>query len=205
MEHARTAAAAPQQTLLTCRPNPPPTSHPAAALLPACLPARLPARLQLLLYPNPSDPLNGEAAALHMRDPAAFQRKVKDYVQRFAKAEDVAALEEKEKRGGGSGEQGEGMSEDGSGERGREGGREGGDTGFSGWLELGCVCVAAGWRRWVAMACNALLGRGSVLIRFCMAAPGSCVLQMATSLAAAKRRRRRRRSRQQGRWSDRQR
>jgi ubiquitin-conjugating enzyme E2 H len=32
--------------------------------------------LQLLLYPNPSDPLNGEAAALHMRDPAAYQKKV---------------------------------------------------------------------------------------------------------------------------------
>ena len=31
---------------------------------------------QLLLYPNPSDPLNGEAAALHMRDPAAYQKKV---------------------------------------------------------------------------------------------------------------------------------
>ena len=155
MEHARTAAAAPQQTLLTCRPNPPPTSHPAAALLPACLPARLPARLQLLLYPNPSDPLNGEAAALHMRDPAAFQRKVKDYVQRFAKAEDVAALEEKEKRGGGSGEQGEGMSEDGSGERGREGGRGVTRGSLGGWSWGACV-----WRRgggggwpWPAMRC----------------------------------------------------
>ena len=32
---------------------------------------------QLLLYPNASDPLNGEAAALHMRDPPAYIRKVK--------------------------------------------------------------------------------------------------------------------------------
>ena len=32
---------------------------------------------QLLLYPNASDPLNGEAAALLMRDPAAYNRKVK--------------------------------------------------------------------------------------------------------------------------------
>ncbi|EYU42972.1 hypothetical protein MIMGU_mgv1a0146272mg, partial [Erythranthe guttata] len=32
---------------------------------------------QLLLYPNPSDPLNGEAAALMMRDKAAYEQKVK--------------------------------------------------------------------------------------------------------------------------------
>lgn len=32
---------------------------------------------QLLLYPNPSDPLNGEAAALMMRDRAAYEQKVK--------------------------------------------------------------------------------------------------------------------------------
>jgi hypothetical protein len=32
---------------------------------------------QLLLYPNPTDPLNGEAAALLMRDPAAYNTRVK--------------------------------------------------------------------------------------------------------------------------------
>jgi len=32
---------------------------------------------QLLLYPNPTDPLNGEAAALLMREPEAYNQKVK--------------------------------------------------------------------------------------------------------------------------------
>ncbi|KAG6784786.1 hypothetical protein POTOM_010495 [Populus tomentosa] len=32
---------------------------------------------QLLLYPNPSDPLNGEAAALMMRDKPAYEQRVK--------------------------------------------------------------------------------------------------------------------------------
>jgi ubiquitin-conjugating enzyme E2 H len=32
---------------------------------------------QLLRYPNPSDPLNGEAAALMMREPKAYEGKVK--------------------------------------------------------------------------------------------------------------------------------
>jgi len=31
---------------------------------------------QLLRYPNPTDPLNGEAAALMMRDPKGYDRKV---------------------------------------------------------------------------------------------------------------------------------
>ena len=39
---------------------------------------------QLLTYPNPADPLNGEAAALMMRDSAAFERKVRDYVAKYA-------------------------------------------------------------------------------------------------------------------------
>ena len=32
---------------------------------------------QLLLYPNPSGPLNGDAAALMMRDRPAYEQKVK--------------------------------------------------------------------------------------------------------------------------------
>lgn len=32
---------------------------------------------QLLRYPNPTDPLNGEAAALMMREPKAYEAKVK--------------------------------------------------------------------------------------------------------------------------------
>lgn len=36
---------------------------------------------QLLLYPNPTDPLNGEAAALMMRDREHYEQKVKgDYL-----------------------------------------------------------------------------------------------------------------------------
>ena len=39
---------------------------------------------QLLLYPNPTDPLNGEAAALLLRDPPAYAARVKEFVVRFA-------------------------------------------------------------------------------------------------------------------------
>ncbi|KAK4111271.1 ubiquitin-conjugating enzyme [Canariomyces notabilis] len=42
---------------------------------------------QLLRYPNPSDPLNGEAAALLMREPKSYDQKVKEYVQRYASKE----------------------------------------------------------------------------------------------------------------------
>lgn len=59
---------------------------------------------QLLLYPNPTDPLNGEAASLLMREPEAYNSKVRgisiaclfvirilmvDYVKLFAKESDV--------------------------------------------------------------------------------------------------------------------
>ncbi len=39
---------------------------------------------QLLHYPNPTDPLNGEAAALLMREPNAYEAKVKEYVTKYA-------------------------------------------------------------------------------------------------------------------------
>ena len=51
---------------------------------------------QLLRYPNPSDPLNNEAATLLMRDPPSYNAKVKDVVKRFATAEQVPAGDEDE-------------------------------------------------------------------------------------------------------------
>ena len=54
---------------------------------------------QLLLYPNPTDPLNGEAAALLMRDPAGYQQRVREYVQKYASG-GASALEQ---LGGGRG------------------------------------------------------------------------------------------------------
>jgi len=39
---------------------------------------------QLLLYPNPSDPLNPSAASLMNRDKKAYEQKVRDYVRTYA-------------------------------------------------------------------------------------------------------------------------
>ncbi|KAJ2078368.1 ubiquitin-conjugating enzyme E2 H, partial [Coemansia sp. S142-1] len=47
---------------------------------------------QLLRYPNPTDPLNGEAAALMMRDASGYETKVKEYVQRYATKKALNAL-----------------------------------------------------------------------------------------------------------------
>ncbi|TYH81220.1 hypothetical protein ES332_D03G184300v1 [Gossypium tomentosum] len=49
---------------------------------------------QLLLYPNPSDPLNGEAAALMMRDRTSYEQRVKEYCEKYAKLEDIGAAPE---------------------------------------------------------------------------------------------------------------
>jgi len=54
---------------------------------------------QLLLYPNPTDPLNGEAAALALKEPDRYKTKIRDYVQRFAP-----------NTGGGSGKKGGGVA-----------------------------------------------------------------------------------------------
>ena len=55
---------------------------------------------QLLRYPNPNDPLNGEAAALLMRHPKEYDAKVKEYVQRFATKEAADAAFDKDDEDG---------------------------------------------------------------------------------------------------------
>jgi ubiquitin-conjugating enzyme E2 H len=58
---------------------------------------------QLLLYPNPTDPLNAEAAALHMKNQDKFKErvsylknfkhfKVKEYVKKFASSDNFDGL-----------------------------------------------------------------------------------------------------------------
>eukprot|EP00357_Protocruzia_adherens_P030221 CAMPEP_0114974400 /NCGR_PEP_ID=MMETSP0216-20121206/1497_1 /TAXON_ID=223996 /ORGANISM="Protocruzia adherens, Strain Boccale" /LENGTH=166 /DNA_ID=CAMNT_0002335015 /DNA_START=215 /DNA_END=715 /DNA_ORIENTATION=+ len=42
---------------------------------------------QLLLYPNPTDPLNIDAASLLLKDPERYKKKVKDYVEKYASVE----------------------------------------------------------------------------------------------------------------------
>ena len=39
---------------------------------------------QLLLYPNPADPLNGEAARLLQNDPEKYEKKIREYVKKYA-------------------------------------------------------------------------------------------------------------------------
>ncbi|TFJ83032.1 hypothetical protein NSK_005657 [Nannochloropsis salina CCMP1776] len=62
---------------------------------------------QLLRYPNPSDPLNADAANLLLRDPEGYHARVHDYVRRYASV--ALFLDEEEKAG--------------RNERGREAGR----------------------------------------------------------------------------------
>lgn len=51
---------------------------------------------QLLAYPNPSDPLNGEAAALMLRDPEKYKAKIREYVDKYAKEVDMDEKEGEE-------------------------------------------------------------------------------------------------------------
>ena len=46
---------------------------------------------QLLLYPNAADPLNGEAAALMMREPESYNQRIRDTVAKYANAAPLAS------------------------------------------------------------------------------------------------------------------
>ncbi|PIA38798.1 hypothetical protein AQUCO_02700179v1 [Aquilegia coerulea] len=51
---------------------------------------------QLLLYPNPADPLNGDAASLMLKDKQQYEQKVKEYCERYAKRENITNTAEEE-------------------------------------------------------------------------------------------------------------
>jgi ubiquitin-conjugating enzyme E2 H len=51
---------------------------------------------QLLRYPNPADPLNGDAAVLLIREPRTYEAKVRDYVSRYATKEAVEEMDNDE-------------------------------------------------------------------------------------------------------------
>jgi len=42
---------------------------------------------QLLTYPNPIDPLNGDAAAMYLHKPEDYKKKVQEYVKKYATEE----------------------------------------------------------------------------------------------------------------------
>lgn len=48
---------------------------------------------QLLLYPNPKDPLNSEAAKLLMTNENDYKKKVKDYIDKFASCSSKGSIQ----------------------------------------------------------------------------------------------------------------
>ncbi|KAL2515793.1 Ubiquitin-conjugating enzyme E2 5 [Forsythia ovata] len=52
--------------------------------------------LSFFFYPNPSDPLNGDAASLMMKDKALYERRVKEYCECYAKENINKSKEEEE-------------------------------------------------------------------------------------------------------------
>lgn len=60
---------------------------------------------QLLLYPNPADPLNGDAARLLQKDPEKYNKKIKEYVKKYA-SEGISINGDKKKNGNSNGTNG---------------------------------------------------------------------------------------------------
>jgi ubiquitin-conjugating enzyme E2 H len=50
---------------------------------------------QLLTYPNPIDPLNGDAAAMYLHKPEEYKKKVAEYVRKYATEEALREQEQK--------------------------------------------------------------------------------------------------------------
>eukprot|EP01001_Neometanema_parovale_P009415 NODE_5657_length_922_cov_97.301627_g5434_i0.p1 GENE.NODE_5657_length_922_cov_97.301627_g5434_i0~~NODE_5657_length_922_cov_97.301627_g5434_i0.p1 ORF type:complete len:205 (+),score=21.65 NODE_5657_length_922_cov_97.301627_g5434_i0:81-695(+) len=69
---------------------------------------------QLLSYPNPTDPMNGEAAALMMNNPDVYATRCREYTAKYARAEDARAPNEEDKQAADEAEDDEPMAAGGS-------------------------------------------------------------------------------------------
>uniref|UniRef100_A0A0G4HSA3 UBC core domain-containing protein n=1 Tax=Chromera velia CCMP2878 TaxID=1169474 RepID=A0A0G4HSA3_9ALVE len=67
---------------------------------------------QLLAYPNPSDPLNSDAAALLMHDTKQYEEKIKEYVRLHASPSNILNGSSSSTNPGANGEGGEGLPKD---------------------------------------------------------------------------------------------
>lgn len=65
---------------------------------------------QLLTYPNPVDPLNGDAAALYLHKPEEYKAKVREYVKKYATDEALKAHEQHRSSSSSSSSHGAGAS-----------------------------------------------------------------------------------------------
>lgn len=66
---------------------------------------------QLLLYPNPSDPLNGHAAALMFKEPDAYKARIREHVKKHASV-DFKLQEDEDEDDEGEADGGEGVTGD---------------------------------------------------------------------------------------------
>lgn len=49
---------------------------------------------QLLRYPNPTDPLNSDAASLYLKNPQQYEKQVRQYVEKYAKQVEQPSAEQ---------------------------------------------------------------------------------------------------------------
>lgn len=67
---------------------------------------------QLLTYPNPIDPLNGDAAAMYLHRPEDYKKRVSEYVKKYATEEAIRQLEKEERAQSQSGNNNDELSSD---------------------------------------------------------------------------------------------
>lgn len=64
----------------------------------------------MLLYPNPKDPLNSDAAKLLMSNETDYKKKVQDYIKKFASESSLNGKDDNQKCQSNAKREGQGLS-----------------------------------------------------------------------------------------------